>query len=380
MHILIAPDSFKDALSANEVAIAMDKGLRMVSPSFTTTLLPLADGGEGSSAILCSALVGEWLSASCTDAHLRPCTGHYAWLPQKKLAIIELAQAAGLQQLAQHERNPLHTSTYGLGLLMKDALARGAEEIMLTLGGSATHDCGTGMLAALGWRFFAESTQIDQPAGADLERITSVLPPAEPLRFRCSVLCDVQSVLAGKQGAAHTYAKQKGASIADIETLERGTQSFAAIADAHANKRLSLVNGTGAAGGTGYGAMAYLGAQLRPGAEEVLRVTGFEAMLDQADAVLTGEGCFDGQTEQGKLISAIASKCKDAGKPLFVLCGLHKASVQQQEAMGIAAVLPLGNGARTLRESIAHTSADLQRVAYQLGRTFMALNPRPHRE
>lgn len=375
MRVLIAPDSFKEALSANEVAAAIAHGFRAASPAFITTCLPVADGGEGTSSILCDVLKGEWIETATVDALLRPCAGGFAWFPERKLAIIELAEAAGLHKLSAQERNPLHTSTFGVGMLMAQAADLGVQEVVLTLGGSATNDAGTGMAAALGWQFFAESEAITHPKGSDLARITRIEAPDQAISFTCTVLSDVDNPLVGNRGASRIFAPQKGASPEIVEKLENGMQSFAALVARLLPKvaaTLAQMHGVGAAGGTAYGAAAFLDAQLKRGAPEVLRLLQFESYLDECDVLITGEGCLDQQTEGGKLIASVAALARERNVPVIAICGVVKLTEPAVlESLGITAAFSLGNGSRPLSEALAATATDLERVGYQVACTLM---------
>jgi glycerate kinase len=225
MHILIAPDSFKDALGAREVAEAFARGVTLSCPDWTCTLLPLADGGEGTAIIMTEALGGTMRSIPCHDPLGRDILASYGWIPGRETAIIELAAASGIQLLSKEERNPLYTSTFGTGEQIRHAIESGAKNIYLTLGSSATNDAGCGMAAALGFQFWAGDRQILRPTGVDLPALTDIsfdeaFPTLKETRF--TVLCDVNNPLYGANGAAHVYAKQKGADEAAIALLDEG--------------------------------------------------------------------------------------------------------------------------------------------------------------
>ncbi|MCA1763385.1 MAG: glycerate kinase [Flavobacteriales bacterium] len=371
MNILIAPDSFKDALDAANVAEHISKGLKMADPKFEIELLPMADGGEGSAKLVCEIAGGEWVDGKTFDALLRPITAGFAWFQKKNLAIVELAEASGLQGLIGAARNPMRTSTFGTGVQIKQAIERGAKEVLITLGGSATQDSGTGMAAALGFRFYSGNEEIAKPSGGDLEEITRILPPTSDLLrdVKITALCDVDNPLLGDRGTAAVYAPQKGAIAKMVKALERGNQNLSdRVSTFLKGKEWHKIPGSGAAGGAGFGAMAFLGAALKPGAPEMMSLLHFEEKLARADWLITGEGRIDNQTVHGKLLAAQGKLAAKHGVPVIALCGQADITPESMQSIGLTAVFPLGNGARTLTESLRSTGDDLVRMGYQVGR------------
>ena len=321
--ILIAADSFKGSLSSAEVARAAALGVRRALPGCEAVGIPVADGGEGFTDAMLAACGGERHSLTVSDPLGRPVKAAYGILPDGT-AVIETAAASGLPLLAPEERNPLLTSTSGTGELIRDALDRGCRNVLLGLGGSATHDAGTGLLSALGFRFLDTSGQVLRGCGANLERIrtidrSAIYPALGSVRFTAA--CDVQTRFCGPEGAAATFAPQKGADTDAVTLLERGTASFAdVIARSRPHSGLDLP-GSGAAGGLGGALAALLGARLESGIDLVLDAAGFDALLQDADLVITGEGRIDAQTASGKAVWGVLKRARRAGVPVVAICG-----------------------------------------------------------
>jgi glycerate 2-kinase len=373
MHLLIAPDSFKDALGAKEVAEAFARGIHRARPDWTYTMMPLADGGEGTARIMTEALGGEMVTAPCSDPLGRPITATYGQLYGRNTAIIELAAASGIQLLQLDERNPLCTSTYGTGQLIRHAIEAGAEHIYLTLGSSATNDGGCGMAAALGFQFYNGNTIIERPTGADLSLVTeigmdTVMPQLAATGF--TVLCDVDNPFFGARGAAKVYARQKGAKDAEIELLEKGMTHLAGLLKIKTGVDLQHLPGSGAAGGTGGGASVFLKASLIRGIEAILKLSRFSDGLPDADWVITGEGRIDDQTLTGKVVKGVAEACRKYEVPVIGICGLLQLDDQMLRQLGLQAAFPISNGARSLEEALRHTAADVERLAFHLARVI----------
>ena len=317
MKILLAPDSFKGCLTAREVADALADGLRRADPSCEITHVSVADGGEGFCEAVRAARGGEWVTADTVDPLGRPIRARYARCGES--AVVETAAASGLPLLRPEERNPLLTSSYGTGLLIRDALLRGSRKLLIGLGGSATHDAGTGLLSALGFRFLDASGQELPGCGASLNRIARIdrsgLLPAL-LDADITAACDVDTPFSGPGGAAEVFAPQKGATPDQVRLLDAGTSAFAKLVGDGV-----LVPGAGAAGGIGGALHALLGARLESGIDLVLDAAGFDALLAGADLVITGEGRLDGQTARGKAAAGILRRAQLQGVPVAAVCG-----------------------------------------------------------
>jgi glycerate kinase len=338
MKILVATDKFKDALTAGEAAAAMAEGVAAALPAAKVLQLPLSDGGDGFASLAAGYAGAKNIKVEVNGPLQQAKIASYAWLPRHKQAYIEMAEAAGLQLLPHHLRSPLNTTTFGVGQLIKHAIEQGAQEIYLGIGGSATHDVGVGMAAALGYHFLDADGRPFLPTGGSLHQVarignSHIMENLQQVKIK--VACDVTNPLTGTRGAAHTYAAQKGANSSQIETLEAGTRHLAQLIARDLGKSVEDVAGAGAAGGLGAGAMAFLDAKLCPGAGMVLELAGFAPKAAEADLIFTGEGKADRESLQGKLIGEVARQAAKAGKPLILLCGKLEMSIQQLYKAGI---------------------------------------------
>ena len=363
MNILVACDSFKDALPADAVCAAIARGLKQNHPNATVTEMPLSDGGEGLLDVLGRALDLKWIDKQVSDPLGRPVTGRYGLSADGNTAVVEMARASGLQLLTMDERDPRKTSTFGTGELLADAKAHGARHVLLAIGGSATNDAGIGAAAALGWRFLDASGKEVTADGGHMKDIVRLVPAAAPFE-KIEVLCDVTNPLFGPKGAAWIYGRQKGGSDPVLAELDDGLKHVASVVKAEFGRDVADIPGAGAAGGLGYGAVAFLGAQLRRGIEIVLDITGFDEAAAKADLIITGEGHLDGQSAQGKLIQGL---CGRAGKtPVIALCGKLSATPQQIRTIGLKAAYSINRHQRPLAEMLAHTSINLEKTASEL--------------
>ena len=368
MRYLIATDSFKDALPAAEVCAAIARGLRLGDPSASTVLLPLADGGEGTAEVLTTLTQGEQIHCRVCDPLGRPVEAHYGWQTTSKTAFIDMAAASGLQLLQPEERNPMLTSTYGTGELIRDAVSRGAAKIVLGIGGSATNDGGMGMAIALGHQFLDAEGERLSGTGADLQKVSKWLPTEEVVPA-VEVLCDVDNPLCGPdRGAAYVYGPQKGATPEQVVQLDQGLEQLAAIVQQKTGGAFASVPGAGAAGGLGFGALAFLAASLRSGIQTVLEYAAFDQHLANCDVVITGEGKLDDQTLQGKLIQGLCSRAAAQQKPVIALCGAMLASPEAIRAIGLKAAFSIQTQPRSLAEALQLTAVDLAGTAFQVGR------------
>lgn len=364
MTILVACDSFKDALDAPSVCHAISKGLSLANPTLQTITLPLADGGEGTAQVLTHLTNGRLHSAMVQDPIGRSISASFGISADGQTAFIDMAEASGLQRLSITERNPLQTSTYGTGQLILAALDAGAERIVLGIGGSATNDGGMGMARALGWQFLDANNRPLMGLGQDLHQIRQVVIP--PTSFSCEiqVLCDVDNPLYGPRGAAHVYGAQKGANEANIIVLDQGLQHLASFFPL---EHASLAGG-GAAGGLGFGAVAFLGATLRSGIETILDYAKFEEHLTECDWVITGEGKIDDQTAQGKLISGVCAAAAKHHKPVIGLCGALLANPEQIAQIGLQSAFSICHHPTSLDKALTETHHQLVRTAYSVAR------------
>jgi glycerate 2-kinase len=373
MKILIACDSFKDALGAVSVCRAIETGIKQATPSVLTHIFPLADGGEGVSDVLNFHLGLKPVVVNVHDPLFRKIKATYNLSQDGTTAFIEMAQAAGLQYLTMAERNPLKTSTYGVGEMIQDALKKGAKRIVLGIGGSATNDTGIGMAAALGWVFCDENGVELKPIGENLIKIKTIIPPQyaninesflniEDVQF--DVMCDVTNPLLGKSGAAHVYARQKGATADMIDQLENGARNVCAVLKNH-NIHPDAA-GAGAAGGLGFGCLYFLKAIIKKGIDVMMDLTHFDAQVAWADVIITGEGKLDSQTAHGKLIAGVIERAQ--GKPVIALCGALETTPSYLQNLNLKAAFPINQKPCTLEEALASTAINLENTAFNVMR------------
>lgn len=320
MKIVLAPDSFKESMSATEAISAMRDGVLAVLPDAECVGVPMADGGEGTVDAVVDALDGEIVTVEVADALGRPVAARYGYVPGRRLAVIEMAAAAGLELIAPGDRDVLQASTFGVGQLIAHALDRGAGEFLIGLGGSATNDGGAGMLTALGATLTDAAGTPLPPGGAalaDLDRIDLSGLDTRLAGVRIQLACDVTAPLLGPGGASAVFGPQKGAAPADVARLEAALTRFAAVADAaHTD-----TPGAGAAGGLGFALLEFLGATSRPGVEVVAETVGLEHALQGAQWVFTGEGGVDAQTLLGKTPFGVARVAARTGTRVVIFAG-----------------------------------------------------------
>ncbi len=367
MKILIAPAAFKGSLSPEEAAQAMGEGVARALPEAEIVRLPLADGGDGTLHVFECAEFVRVFQARVEDPLGRPIEAPFGLLSDGETAVIETACASGLRLLKPEELDPLRTSTYGTGQLIRAAIDRGTHKILIGLGGSATVDGGAGMAQALGVRL-RDRRGRDLPAGggalAELAHID--LSPRDPRVAQMGViaLCDVESPLLGPQGA-RLYMAQKGATSEQIEQLERNLAHFALKIREELDKDVASLPGAGAAGGLGAGLAAFLDAKLVSGAQFILDFVGFERLLKECDLVLTGEGRVDEQTAQGKLIIKIAAWAKKHQKPCIVLAGSVKGDTSALYESGVTRIFSLVSDSTREREAMRDAQGRLRLLAQE---------------
>lgn len=375
MHILIAPDSYKDALAANDAAHAIADGIRRALPDARLTLCPMGDGGEGTLAALLAATGAERRELSVQDALGRPHRAAWGWHAATQSAFIELAEASGLQQIDRNDRDALHSTTHGVGELLLAALDAGARRLLLTLGGSATNDAGAGMLTALGARLLDADGRPLPPGGAALANLARLdLSGLDPrlAELQVETAVDVDNPLLGEHGASAVFGPQKGASEADVATLDTALGHFADCCAEVLGEDHRDLAGAGAAGGMGFAARAFLAATLRPGIELVMEQVGFDALLEDADLVISGEGQLDGQSLSGKTPVGIARRAREHGVPCVVLAGRLGDGWQASHAEGISAAFALANGPMDLDEALSRCAELLADRSDSLVRLLVA--------
>lgn len=325
MKIVVAPDKFKGSLTSFEVCDAIKTGIAQANPGAKTFLFPMADGGDGFARVMKHYQKTKTVYCNTIDPIGRDINVAYEWNAQTKTAIIEMAAASGLELLSAAERNPLKTSTYGTGLLIRDAIDGGAEEIILGLGGSATNDAGMGILKALGVEFLNEVNNPLYGCGGNLLAIKKVISPRPLANVKFIIACDVQNVLYGPQGAAYIYAPQKGADIDMVKFLDEGLKHFAIVLKEHTGKEISDIAGTGAAGGIAAGLMSFFNIELKKGVDLIVSGSGIKNKIDGADLLITGEGKIDHQTLEGKVVNELSSLGYQHKIPVGAFCGALEA-------------------------------------------------------
>ena len=308
MKIVLAPDKFKNSLTALEFCQAVEKGVKQVRSDIDIIQLPLADGGDGTIEVVNYYLKGEMVTVEVSNPFFKPVKASYLYSESTQTAFIEMAEASGMKLLNEYEGDCKNATTYGTGEMILDAINRGVSKIILGIGGSATNDCGIGMATALGYQFLDENYNVVQPIGANLSKIASintnqVNPKLGDVQFQ--IACDVTNLLYGKNGAAYTYAAQKGATVEDIKMLDQGLQDFSVVLHEVFDVDPQTIKGAGAAGGMGIASKVFLNGSLEPGIELIKTLAGFEEKIQGADWMISGEGKLDDQTLSGKTILGV---------------------------------------------------------------------------
>lgn len=373
--IIIAPDSFKGSLSSIEVADAIEKGIHNILLNCTIVKIPIADGGEGTMNTLVSAMKGKKIKVNVHDPIMRTIDVEYGLVNNNKTAVIEMAIASGITLLSKQEQNPIATTTYGTGELIKDALKRGCRNFLIGIGGSATNDAGTGMLRALGYQFLDKNGEETDGTGRSLSQIclideTGVIPELKEAHF--TIACDVNNPFSGPNGAAHIYAPQKGADEQMVKELDDGMKSFAKLIEKEKKIDLNTIEGAGAAGGLGGGFIAFLNAQLKPGIEMILEAVDFELHLQNADLVITGEGKIDQQTGMGKAGSGILDAASKKNVPVIAIGGSVE-DIENLNRRGFLSVFSIIPSPMTVEQAMQKDNAErnMTQTAEQIMRTIM---------
>ncbi|MGE8359496.1 glycerate kinase [Pseudomonas sp.] len=372
MKIVIAPDSFKESLSAPDVAAAIAKGWAQVFPEAELCLRPMADGGEGTVDALLAATGGERRELQVSGPLGAPVQAHWGWL-DGQTAVIEMAAASGLHWVPREQRDATITSSFGTGELIRAALDEGAQRIILGLGGSATNDGGAGLLQALGARFLDALDQPLAPGGAALAGLARVdLSQLDPRlgAVQVDVAADVDNPLCGPRGASAVFGPQKGADARQVELLDAALGHMAKVVAAALGKDVSEEPGAGAAGGLGFAAKAFLGARFRPGIELVAELSGLAESMADADLVITGEGRLDAQSLHGKTPVGVARVAQAAGVPVIALAGSLGEGYQRMYEVGIEAAFSLAPGPMTLEQACATAAEELQARATDIARVW----------
>lgn len=371
MNILLSPDSFKGTLTSSEVCDIIESALRNRILDCNVIKLPAADGGEGLCSSFANFIDGEWISAESKDPFNSPMRAEYYML-ENGVAVIETASCAGLP-LAGDRADPTVTTTAGVGMLMRDAEQRGAKRIILGLGGSATNDCGAGMASELGFVFLDKNGNAFVPVGGTLADIEHIISPKEPFGVPVTAACDVTNPLFGADGAAYVFAPQKGANAEQVGLLDRGLHHMADILKRDLNFNSENLPGAGAAGGLGAGASAFLNAELRSGIDIVLDESGFDKLAANADIVITGEGRFDSQSVNGKVMSGVCRRAAKAGAKVYAVCGCASNDADPA-ALGIEKLFVSSDGTHSMDELQLSCRQELFDAASALAEEIMQLD------
>lgn len=360
MKILIAPDSFKESLSAMEVANSIEKGILKFKPDIECIKIPLADGGEGTVDAILKASGGNRISEKVLDPLMREIDSSWGLLPGSKTAVIEMAAASGIELLTSKERNPLLTSSYGTGQLINAALEHGCSKIYIGIGGSATNDGGSGMAMALGARLLDTNGDNIKMGGGYLSDLQSIdLSGFDKRIANCEfiALSDVQNPLCGENGASYIYGPQKGADVEMISQLDSNLKHYGNILESVFDKQIVNEPGAGAAGGLGAGLMAFCDAKLLPGFNTISELVQLEKAIEKSDLVITGEGKLDFQTKFGKVPFGVAQMAKKMKKPVIGIAGTLGKDYKELYSFGFHNIYSISEGIESLEYSIANAES-----------------------
>ena len=375
MKIVIAPDSFKGSLSALKAAEAIERGVKKAAPDAQTVLVPVADGGEGTLDSLVSATDGRKVQVKVKGPLLEPVQAEYGVLGDGETCVIEMACASGLCLLEPLRLNPMITTTYGTGELIKKALDDGCRKFILAIGGSATNDGGAGMLQALGMKLLDREGQSIQVGGGALRELAKIDASDFDARIADSdflIASDVQNPLIGKEGASYVFGPQKGATAEMVDQLDRNLKHFADLVEKQTGIRLHDMAGAGAAGGIGGAFQAFFPSKMSRGIDIVIEYTGLKEKLIGAECVFTGEGQMDDQTASGKTPMGVAQAAKREGIPVFALAGSVGQGIDVLYEHGITSVHSIINGPMALDVAMNRGAELLEQTAEQITRTYMS--------
>jgi glycerate kinase len=378
LRVLIAPNAFKNSLSAEAAALAIQQGLNQSKLNCICECFPIADGGDGTGSLIIKKCNGILVEAEVHDPLGRKINATFGLIDNGNTAVIEMAEASGIRLLKPDELAPLKASTFGTGELIKNALNKGVKKIILAMGGSATVDAGSGILSALGIRFLNTDGDdlLNIPANlADLSAIDLSDLDKRILNCELIILCDVNNILLGDQGAARVFGPQKGASPADVLKLEASLTKFAEIALQTTGKNMAAIKHGGTAGGAAAGLHTFLNAKLVNGIDEFLRLTGFEDVLDRSDIVITGEGSLDEQTLQGKGPLGVANRAKLKGIPVIGLAGKVPLMDNSELNQYFDVLLAIGNEPTDLPRAMDTTTDNLIRTSTAVGNLLTVIKP-----
>ncbi|WP_431133584.1 glycerate kinase [Psychroserpens mesophilus] len=355
MKIVLAPDKFKNSLTGLDFCKAVEDGLKIIKPNIEILKLPLADGGDGTIEVVNYYLHGKVINLEVNNPFFNPILASYLYAETSKTAFIEMAEASGVKLLKKEQFDCINATTFGTGEMISDAIKKGAETIILGIGGSATNDCGIGMATALGYQFLDANGKEVKPIGRYLSDIVTinvakVNPKLKDVKFR--VACDVSNPLYGKNGAAYIYAKQKGATNEEIELLDKGLEGFSKVIQQTFHINPQTIKGAGAAGGMGIASKLFLKGELQPGIELIKNLANFDSNIENADWIITGEGNLDEQTFSGKTIQGVLGSAKEKQIKVAAFCGHSDLDESDISAFGIHYIDTVTKHSKTLTDAM----------------------------
>jgi glycerate kinase len=370
LKIIVAMDSFKSSISAVCACKIVKDTLKSICPELKIVSIPMADGGEGTAEAMMAARPGQWIETQAMGPlpQMQASAG-FAFFPDTKVALVEMAKASGLELLSSEQTNPLKTTTFGTGQLIRAAANHGADKILLAVGGSATVDGGVGAAQALGWKFLDSDGKQIGFGGGQLEYIAQIIRPDELDLPEIEVLCDVDNPLCGKDGAARVFGPQKGATPEMVKRLESGLNHLAEVVRQQLGRQIDKIPGSGAAGGLSAGASAFMDAKLVSGVETIIQESGLAKEISDADWVITGEGRFDSQSLRGKVVSGVTKAAKLSRAKVCVIAGRVEISKKEWRDFGITDAISLTEETTDLDYAIANTESLLADAARKFALT-----------
>ena len=370
MQILIVPDSFKESLSARDVGKAIKRGIKNCLSTAEVVNIPFSDGGEGALDVLCSHADGKLVECETYNAIGGKIKAHYFMFEKEKCAWIELSQASGLAQIPLEQRDVLRASTFGTGILIKDAIEKGCTQIILGIGGSATNDGGAGIFQALGGQLLDQNGKSITMGGGALNDLDSIVAAPIDAKIKWKIACDVNNPLLGKNGATAVYGPQKGATATDILLLENGLSNLSKCCQKKFDRNIEGIEGGGAAGGTAAGMFGFFNAILEPGFSHLAEMIQLEKFVANADLIFTAEGKMDTQSINGKLTVGIARMAKKHKIPIIGLTANLQGPHESLYKEGFTAVFPIQDKPMSMKESKAEVKRLLEAAAQNTFRVF----------
>ena len=374
--IVLAPDSFKESMTAKEACVAMERGIKKVNSNIQCIHVPMADGGEGTMQSLVDATGGEVYSLEVVGPLGNKVKAEYGILGNGEIGVLEMASASGIHLVSLEERNPLITTTYGTGEIIKACLDRGVKKLLIGIGGSATNDGGVGVIQALGGRLLDKEGNELGFGGGELEKLDRIDLTNFDRRLKdvvIEVACDVSNPLCGENGASYIFGPQKGASVEMIKILDNNLKHYAKVIKEQFDKDVLEIAGAGAAGGLGAGLMVFLNGNLKKGIEIVIEYSGLEKKVKNCDMVWTGEGSIDFQTQYGKTPLGVATVAKKYNKPVVALAGRVGDDIDILYEKGIDSIFGIMRGVTTIDEALKNGKENIERTSENIARLMEML-------